>query len=447
MLKKPCDDSDDGIAIDWESERPVMSDILDSPPAAVPSSEKAARAAPEAVAGTQARPPQSSPSAGPTQKQHTTGPLPAGATAGQRPTTGWTPPNTGGVTIPALGQTLWRVVSPPPPRHNEAVVEPTSHTSATAGSTTSRYAAKSAGTGTSNATNRTAVVHASPEVEIIDLTLEDNDDADDEDQHERFISMRLRPRHVPSRRATLRSHHSQLPKPASLATAHEVLNLTLDDEAPPSQVRASPDVVQANALKFIQRYFYDFSLDRSKLEHAYSHSATFSVQHLPPPTPPAHAVASKHNNSTSPVYPPAAHVRGRAAIISALNALPDGELLCAASADGSGDALWDFVYAPDAGDALLVCHTTAMAPVPAPASRGSSSNSDRPEAQADGHGSGRTGKGVGMGSGAEPLMRKHSCVQRFVLRPKEWDEQDRATPGMWPTLAVAHHILFRPLEA
>jgi len=38
---------------------------------------------------------------------------------------------------------------------------------------------------------------------------------------------------------------------------------------------------------------------------------------------------------------------------------------------------------------------------------------------------------------------KWACDQRFVLQPKEWDEEDRSTERLWPLVAVSHQMTIR----
>lgn len=88
--------------------------------------------------------------------------------------------------------------------------------------------------------------------------------------------------------------------------------------------------------------------------------------------------------------------RGRTNIVAALLALPEEQPLYHEDGEGMGEVDWDVVRANDAGDILLVCYATG----------------DR---------------AVGGGSSAKGKGRAETWVyeQRFLLRRRDWDEEDR----------------------
>lgn len=136
-------------------------------------------------------------------------------------------------------------------------------------------------------------------------------------------------------------------------------------------------------------YIADFAIDRAALASAYSRAATFSTQTLPPPHPDV--------STAAPGTSPARH-HGRFEIIAALLDLPDDEAPLAAR-----KVEYDFVYAREAGDVLLACYTTARIP-------------DR---------FGTRGKGKEKEKEKVVTEVLGICEQRFILRPREWDAEDR----------------------
>ncbi|CDO69795.1 hypothetical protein BN946_scf184766.g40 [Trametes cinnabarina] len=194
----------------------------------------------------------------------------------------------------------------------------------------------------------------------------------------------------------------------------------------------------AAAMHFLERYLSTFIVDRSDLASAYSHTATFSFQILRPP------YASATAKPPSASRPPATHHHGRVDVIAALLDLPydlsvrddDPEAGERGSLKQAID--WDFCWAREAGDLLLLC--TSIVPMPV--------GDEREEDWATGAGGKGKGKGKERAADEPPNgegSRFCACEQRFVLRSRDWDEEDRSTPGVWPFVAVAHHMLFRPL--
>lgn len=136
-------------------------------------------------------------------------------------------------------------------------------------------------------------------------------------------------------------------------------------------------------------YIADFATDRAALASAYSRAATFSTQTLPSSPRPI-------PGADAPSRPLARH-HGRFEIISALLDLPGDEAPTAAR-----KVEYDFVYAREAGDVLLACYTATRVPEQT-VTRGKGKQKEKAIAK----------------------LPDGLCEQRFILRPREWDEEDR----------------------
>ncbi|KAI0675965.1 hypothetical protein C8Q78DRAFT_1103915 [Trametes maxima] len=192
------------------------------------------------------------------------------------------------------------------------------------------------------------------------------------------------------------------------------------------------DAVQASALHFLHRFVLisillakqhaegtaasfltTFAEDRSALASAYSRAATFSF------TSPTQSV------EPDAVCSPTAYHRGRVNIVAALLDLPEDET----ADESAGEVEWDFLFAREAGDVLLICYPPA-----------------RPQQRDKGKGKEKVqekGKGKALAEARPGLL---SCEQRFILRPRDWDEEDRDTPEMWPLVVVSHQMMFRRIQ-
>ncbi|EIW58293.1 uncharacterized protein TRAVEDRAFT_20345 [Trametes versicolor FP-101664 SS1] len=357
-------EGEDGMVIDWKSKVPVMSDIL-RPPSTSTSPAKAA-------------PVSNGPSSPPTKKQKlqatSTGETESRehegdgrarkhgpASPSRRPvqSTSWGE-------LPAPGETIWRQVLPPPRPSVANLGENVLRDAVPYARSGCPSPAVGPSTGDEPAADLIDLTEGdNAEVEVIDLTCTDKPDIQPEDSAPQYGASQT-----------------------ELST----------------NVSADGDVMEADALRFLQRYIADFATDRAALASAYSRAATFSTQTLPPP----------HQDVGT-----AARHYGRLEIIAALLDLPDDEAPLAAR-----KVEYDFVYASKAGDVLLICYTAARVPEQTVA----------------------RGKGKQKEKATAKLL-DGLCEQRFILRPREWDEEDSATPGVWPLVAVAHQMLFRPLPS
>ncbi|OBZ66491.1 hypothetical protein A0H81_13572 [Grifola frondosa] len=169
-----------------------------------------------------------------------------------------------------------------------------------------------------------------------------------------------------------------------------VIDAALACEAPSKE---EIDDMQAAALRFLQSYTLTFESDRAGLASAYSRDATFSIQIYDPCSP---TCSSK----------PCKIKQGRLDIMAELLSLPDDQRLYADIA-GMSKVDYDFVHLGQFVGALLMCYATQTINVDGP----------------------RRGKWL--------------CDQRFVLKRKEWDEEDRSTEGLWPLVAVSHQMTIR----
>lgn len=132
------------------------------------------------------------------------------------------------------------------------------------------------------------------------------------------------------------------------------------------------------------RYMIAFSEDRAVLVRAYSRMATLSII-----TP-----------SDSPITPSSRQTpyQGRADIVSALLALPDEQALYDEDGEGMAEVDWDLVYVEATGDVLLICYATH----------------DR-----------SPGAKTNEKSKGKRRADRWAYEQRFLLRRKEWDVEDR----------------------
>ncbi|KAI9062645.1 hypothetical protein FKP32DRAFT_1677165 [Trametes sanguinea] len=454
---------EDGMVIDWKSKVPVLSDTLQPPP----SGAGAAVTDPPVVSEQERieRGPSRSNSIS-TQVAVADNPdepaAPLLVAALGKPRIPRVKPRP----IPPSGQTVWESVSLPPrrpPAPSLAAPPEPSRSSGTDGSRTLRRKSAPVPELPTNASGKPAAVSKPPDthsdstrssvpadVEIIDLTCDPDDDADPHRSSSSSpeplaqLTARRRPRLLPTPDDTPPVH---LSSPAGSPEIQEQAPSALRSSAPvqprPNRYRrldtavvdidlteeADIDETQAEAIRFLERYLKTFMLDRSDLASAYSHTATFSVQILPP----------SPQTGLRPVgttYPPSCHHQGRLAVIAALLDLPEDKF---AEPDAGGVPQrkfdWDFCHAREAGDVLLICSSVTAMPLW--------------ESDVDA-GAGAKGKGKGKERAAEDdsgpsRARLGVCEQRFVLRSRDWDEEDRSTPGVWPLVAVAHHMLYRPL--
>ncbi|KAI0718088.1 hypothetical protein C8T65DRAFT_737603 [Cerioporus squamosus] len=172
------------------------------------------------------------------------------------------------------------------------------------------------------------------------------------------------------------------------------------------------DEMETAALDFLKKYMIAFSEDRAILVRAYSRMATLSI--ITPSDRDAAGIPSAGIRRVP--------YQGRADIVSALLALPDEQRLYDEDGEGVAEVDWDLVYVEDAGDVLLICYATH--------DRSLGSKTD--------------GQGKGKGKGRQSAER-WAYEQRFLLRRREWDEEDRDTPGLWPLIAVSHQMTIKPL--
>ncbi|KAH9893261.1 hypothetical protein C8Q73DRAFT_791134 [Cubamyces lactineus] len=380
---------------------------------------------------------------------------------------------------PAPGETIWTRVLPPrqapplpPPLPLSADVARTATPSASRGPATNierydrhRHRPQPA---TTTATTRQQI---SPDVEIIDLTEEAGYD-DSRSQGRSALSFVDRPRIS----AALREQPAAGTPPTS------------NTDATPGSIMDT-DEMQRGAVAFLERSVLPFMIlllpvdlhcvwflagynsDRSALASAYSRVATFSVQTVSSPRTRTHTAASSSlvdaltaaalgcapsnpidvDASDTPAesgsrshpspYPPTIHRQGRVDIIAALLDLPPldvGNEVSDSNSDSDPDSgsakltvEWDLVHAPEAGDVLLICYAVATL---------AKRKAKRSRMEKDGHrdmerekrtrdkGKGKaTDRPASRADTASGARRGRMCIyeQRFLLRPREWDEEDR----------------------
>lgn len=135
-----------------------------------------------------------------------------------------------------------------------------------------------------------------------------------------------------------------------------------------------------------------FAEDRASLARAYSRAATLSIQ-----TSPANSESDPRSS------PPQPH-RGRADIVAALLALPEEQSLYDEEREDAAEVDWEMVL-KGSGDILLVCYATVEV--------------DRKGPTCTSH---RNGEGEGH---ARRDPETWAYEQRFVLKRRDWDEEDR----------------------
>ncbi|RDX50820.1 hypothetical protein OH76DRAFT_1481896 [Lentinus brumalis] len=182
-----------------------------------------------------------------------------------------------------------------------------------------------------------------------------------------------------------------------------ITRLSLPRTVSISSDNSDMDEMETAALDFLKQYMIAFSEDRAVLVRAYSRMATLSII-----APFDSTVPSSTGSRGRVPY------QGRADIVSALLALPDEQPLYDEEGEGMAEVDWDLVYVEDTGDVLLICYATH----------------DRSP--------GAKGKG-------KRRADRWAYEQRFLLRRREWDEEDRDTPGLWPLVAVSHQMTIKPL--
>ncbi|KAI0358302.1 hypothetical protein OH77DRAFT_1421624 [Trametes cingulata] len=433
---------EDGMVIDWKSNIPVMSDTLRPPPPDTSQVEPTGTGVEPARPAKKAKRTDAS-----TSQITSTTEVEDARTVDYGEAHALSPQSDqpGAATervIPTPGQTIWKRILPPPrprPLNNRNAGRSLPTTSNPAPVQLPPVVVQPS-TPSIAADETASVTSVHPDVEIIDLTKDEDDNgtAYREERHEARPPLAPPPPDVVMPSAPASSTPKAVPHPRRPTLSQPAPPAIISSQsvqvpgrdrgstpsgaaayAPEVEVTVNLDELQAAAVEFLQRYLRAFLQDRSTLASAYSRAASFSVQTLPSPS---------HDSSpasTRAVPPPPTYHSGRIEIIAALLDLPDNETLCAVpDANGVQPMVqWDFLHAKEAGDTLLICYATANA-----AGRAESS-----------------GKGKARAVEGSSWSGHAACEQRFILRPKEWDEEDRSTPGLWPLVAVAHQMLFRSL--
>ncbi|KAH9849883.1 hypothetical protein C2E23DRAFT_342536 [Lenzites betulinus] len=400
---------DDGMVIDWMSDVLVMPDTLRPPPSAK---------ALEALAKQQQVHTASNHAGFNTVNNQPA--LPVGAASSTLSPIQSSGPSTEHrqqERIPAPGHTIWKRVLPPPRPTTTAMLS----TQPPTPSPFHRSPCPSPALGYVPIPPSTVefidlTEDGQPDVEIIDLTDEPSGQIDEQPDtsttRPRTVvhpAVPLPPTYVAPFGPTTGSRTTAgLDHSASVSGPGADTEEVLSHDIPWPDV--SVDEKQEAALQFLKRYLTEFSLDRAALASAYSRVATFSSQTL-------HPLESSNDVQFTM---PSTHHCGRLDIIAALLDVPGDD---AFTAHPTVD--WDFVYGKEAGDVLLICYATAGAPPAAESAKGK-------------------GKGKAV-EGRSPQCEYVACEQRFILRPRDWDEEDRCTPGLWPLVAVCHQMLFRRL--
>ncbi|KAL7280580.1 hypothetical protein ACG7TL_005514 [Trametes sanguinea] len=455
---------EDGMVIDWTSKVPVLSDTLRPPPSTPSATVTGPLVAPDTKLLERNSNQSTSVSARVTADNNPhepAAPLPDAVTS--KPYIPRIKPRT----ARPPGQTIWERVSPPsrrPPAPTSASIPVAASISATNDTRTlGREPVPSPSLPTDSAkpaaVAQPPTAHSGstrsnvpPDVEVIDLT-GDSNDATDFDRSSssspeplaQVVARRSRalptPDDTPAARLggpdTILTIQEQAPgsfrSPAPVQHRFEAPGTAVVDVDPTNEVVIEEK--QAAAIDFLQRYLMTFMMDRSDLASAYSHTATFSVQILPLPS------GRTDPRSVGTSYPSSSHHQGRLDVIAALLDLPEDRAACDPDAAGEPQRKvdWDLCYAREAGDTLLVCSFLTAMPL-----WESEDDDARPSSRSEGKGKGKE-RAVGDSEPLRRVPRVGVCEQRFVLRPREWDEEDRSTPGVWPLVAVAHQMLFRPL--
>ncbi|KAI0326976.1 hypothetical protein GY45DRAFT_1373524 [Cubamyces sp. BRFM 1775] len=469
---------EDGMVIDWRSDVPVMSDTLRPPP----PEDTVVQAQPSILAqvidpsaGSSVVPARPSGSQGraracPSAYQDTGEQGPSPATTSETAVSSNThtlssamqrhppPPAPRTLIIPAPGETIWMRVFPPsreplpPPPLSPPLPRPAdvARTAAAGARGPPLHIERSdrlqhrrqPATATADARQQ-----ISPDVEIIDLTEEANHD--DSPSQDRPAFSHVNRAHIS---AAVRSQ----PAAGTLSTTGSgaIAGSIMDT-----------DEMQRGAVAFLHRYLAGFMEDRSVLASAYSRVATFSVQTVSstrvrppiaaspstslvdalaaaavgcaPSNPidvdaPEHPAAESATPSNLNPPPPATRHQGRVEIIAALLDLPPldavGECSDSDSNPGSSELTveWDLVHGAEAGDVLLICYAVTVS-----TQEKEDKDSDRPrDKRGRDKGKGKAiDRPAAVRANAEPpaARRRRICLyeQRFMLRPREWDKEDR----------------------
>lgn len=191
----------------------------------------------------------------------------------------------------------------------------------------------------------------------------------------------------------------------------------------------SRSVLYSHAYRLVVclSYIRAFDVDRSSLASAYSQKASFSYQQI------SHLKPAQPLSNTAPLHPPTRHV-GTLDIIETLLQLPDTFSFSLDDYRVQYDllVLFDIIVYGAAGehapDMMLVCYVDpAQCPSP-------------------------------------PHGWRWVCEMQFILRLKEWDEEDRcvtvvfavefslnvfdrSVDGLWPLVAVSHQMTMRQIPA
>ncbi|KAI0642371.1 hypothetical protein C8Q79DRAFT_1013653 [Trametes meyenii] len=434
---------DDGLVIDWKSKVPVMSDTLrpptttDDPKGISDSTSGPVYPAKKAKAQHDSATGNSSTEKDPRHSLQTV----LTELRDDAPYFPHARPASPHEVIPAPGETIWRRISPPPRNSlfTTDAEQMQSQRRIEASEPHPQTILLSKPTAAPSGTAPGGAIDYSSNVDIIDLIKVEDPDLVFDDALP-TVETSVLPSHappipppsldteaprppLPRRRRPSAPKGTPLPRVSSIPSENSGLFAEHSSTQAVAQVPSTPnyskpplhievDTVQASALEFLRRFLTTFAEDRSALAGAYSRVATFSFT-CPAPNTVSDAVCS-----------PAAHHCGRFGVVSALLDLPEDETLGGTAQEVN----WDFLYAREAGDVLLICYPSAEPP---PRDKGE----EKKKVQ---------GKGKGKAS-AEADSAVLCCEQRFVLRPRDWDKEDRDTPGIWPLVAVSHQMMFRRL--
>ncbi|KAI0924979.1 hypothetical protein AcW2_005695 [Taiwanofungus camphoratus] len=197
--------------------------------------------------------------------------------------------------------------------------------------------------------------------------------------------------------------------PTTSQTRSRVEDLHSDNQDPREVIssvshissEAEREEMETAALEYLRKYFQTFDSDRSALASAYCRAATFSIQNWDWPSTPAML------GRCSPVT---SLKQGRLKIMASLLSLHDDQKFCK---EGGTTVEYDTIYLGNTVGVLLICYTH--------------------------HSEVTTEKN-------ESKVGEWACDQRFLLRSKEWDEEDRLSEGLWPFIAVSHQMTIRSLH-
>ncbi|EMD38988.1 hypothetical protein CERSUDRAFT_112699 [Gelatoporia subvermispora B] len=151
------------------------------------------------------------------------------------------------------------------------------------------------------------------------------------------------------------------------------------------------DEIEDAALAFLRKYITTFDKDRATLAPAYSHEAIFSIQSVD------HNAPSRLRQLS-----PNRLRHGRMDILAEILSLPERH---AFTGPEPTNVSYDVSFLGHGLGVLLLVFS-------APRIEGT-------------------------------VQYMHD--ERFVLRPREWNDEDRATEGLWPMVAVCHQITLRKL--